>query len=569
MDIMRSVWVPLILSSRKTQGMYGYEGFTVETNVARTLIVSADKTDEALSLEWEEITSNSEHVPYVEEGQFHTAEEFIGWKSNVSGIHPVLEQSLPDEPTEWHLHYDIVLGLGLKKEGDHWVRPEEDYLKIAELRRAKGGKPEGIFIRMEHLRDFLCARNSGLLIASYSERAVVLANKPEFDWENGRAQLAGEHFRWKGFITPIAEGGHPFGSRTAVIWAGRKTPEPENEVPTHAGPGDEDIETSFREIKHEGNMLYDVRGELWRNEWVPPAERSPRVRRDREESTVEFIVDGSGRRAAGSQLDSLRGWLWFSPAIISELLLKRHGMLEWYTRDTGSIGHRPSSGVHFGVNSKNLINVYASDIYRLPDIYKRIWQAHNVPPDGPPSQELWMSQMQARPAKTIAPEMGFFSALVYLEKISKERLGSPLLKSHDSVPQLLRQIHRFRGTSIQGLCSLSKDLDQLITERIDNRLLEHFAPPPDKNFRSIKRLSYFLDTIEKDGRHITAPLAGVSALRQGDAHLPSSELNEAFKLIGLDNTGDYFNMAQRMIEMMCITLAIIADSIKSSSLAPK
>lgn len=568
-DIMRSAWVPLYLNVSEYDGEYGYEGYQNETHCVRTLIVPMDMMGKVLELQFPEITC--EHAPYVEDDLFHSADEYKARTSGIFGIHPVLMQNLSDESPEWHLHHDFILGLGLKKENDIWVCPNEDYEKVAELKRSAQGKPEGILIRMEHLRDFLCARNSGLLVATYSDRSIILSEKPNFSWKNDRAKNIDNdnHLKWEGNITTIAEGGLTYGSSTAVFWAGRKTPEPEDEVPTHRGPCNEDLDSSFSEIKHTGKKFYEVLSRFWQNKWIPPASRSHRVRGDLEESIIEFIVDASGGHASGSNLENLRGWLWFKPSIIRELLSKRHGTLKWCTEDTGRVGSSPTYSVHFGVNSKGLINVYAKDIYLLPDFHKRIWQAHNILPDGCPSQELWEAQMRGRPAKTNAPEADFFSALACLEKVSTERLGSPLLRHHDFVPSLYRYIHRFRDENMQGLCALAKDIDKLITERINTKLLECHAPPPDKNFRSIRRLIHFLDSIGSDGRQITAPLIGINTLRQGDAHLPSSELHEALTLIKIADTKNYLKMAKKMIEMICITLTTITDNIDKSSLTPK
>lgn len=566
-DIMRSAWVPLYLNISEYEGDYGHEGYWNKTCCVRTLIVPIGKKDNALELKFPEITC--EHAPYVEEERFCSADEYEERDHDISGIHPVLVQCLPDEPSQLYLHHDIVLGLGLKQEGDFWVCPMEDYEKIVEIKKSAHGKPQGLLIRMEHLRDFLCACNSGLLVATYSDRSIILCDKPNLSWEDDRAQRIDNHLKWEGYITAIEKGGATHGSSTAVFWTGRKTPEPEDEVPTHGGPGDEDIVSSFKTITHTGKKLYEVLSRLWRNEWIPPAEQSPRVRHDREESTIEFIIDASGGRASGANLTNLRGWLWFKPSIVGELLSKRHGTLEWYTKDTGRVGSSPTYSVCFGVNAKGLINVYAEDIYLLPDIYKRIWQGHNILPDGHPSQELWKSQAQGLPAKTRAPEADFLSVLAWLEKVSLERLGAPLLRHHDFANSIIRQIHRFRGNSMQGICSLGKDFNRLINERIDSKLLENYAPPPNKNFQSIKRLAHFLDSIEKDGRQITAPLVGINILRQADAHLPSSELKDALNLITVVDSGNYLEMAQRMIEMMCITLVIITDNIDKSSLTLK
>jgi len=566
-DIMRSVWVPLYRSVSAKDGRYGAVGYLQETISVSTFIVPMDKRNEALKLEF--YTIACEHAPHVEDGQFHSADEYESCSKDVLGIHPVLVQNLPNEPCSFYLHQDIVLGLGLKQEGDCWVCPEEDYEKVVEYRKSESGKLQGIFIRLEHLRDFLCAKDSGLLIATYQDRTMITGEKPDFTWTEDCVEENGDNHHWTGSITPITEDGNVYGSSTAVFWAGRKTSEPEDDVPIHKGHDDPEIESSSKTIEHRGKKLYQVMGRLWRNQWTPPAKISPRVAGDdNKESTVEFIVDGSGVKASGAALRDLNGWLWFKPTVVKDLLSKRHGTLNWYTRDTGGLGSSPTYAVHFGVNTKGLINLYAKDIYDLPDFQKRIWQAHNVAPDGKPSQELWDAQMRTRPASTHAPEEALVHILEELTNITIKHLGKPLLKHHSAVPGLTRHVHRFRGDSLQGLYALAKDLCKLITERLDTNLLKHYAPPPDKKIGSIKRLACFLDKFGNNGREVTAPLAGINALRQGDAHLPSADLNEAFELLKITDAGDYTAMAQRMIEMMCFTLATVAHTILTSKLSP-
>jgi hypothetical protein len=61
--------------------------------------------------------------------------------------------------------------------------------------------------------------------------------------------------------------------------------------------------------------------------------------------------------------------------------------------------------VHFGINSRGLVNVYAKDIALLPDWQQKIWAGYNIGPDGKVSEELLASQAEAQPADTQAPEV--------------------------------------------------------------------------------------------------------------------------------------------------------------------
>ena len=72
--------------------------------------------------------------PYVERGIYCTADDFTEDNLQLKGTYAVLEQSFDGaEPRELHLHQDLALGLGLLREGDIWLRPEEDYLDVVRL----------------------------------------------------------------------------------------------------------------------------------------------------------------------------------------------------------------------------------------------------------------------------------------------------------------------------------------------------------------------------------------------------------------------------------------------------
>lgn len=62
------------------------------------------------------------------------------------------------------------------------------------------------------------------------------------------------------------------------------------------------------------------------------------------------------------------------------------------------------------------------------------------------------------------------------------------------------------------------------------QILERFAP-----LKTLENLLVLKIPKEK-AKEITAPLVGVYELRHGDAHLPSSEINNAFDLILVDRT---------------------------------
>lgn len=75
-------------------------------------------------------------------------------------------------------------------------------------------------------------------------------------------------------------------------------------------------------------------------------------------------------------------WLWFRASVVNELLNSRGFKLEWYTAETGAIKSTSGLKTHFGINSSDLITVYAYDIARLASWEQHVWAGHNVAPEG-------------------------------------------------------------------------------------------------------------------------------------------------------------------------------------------
>ena len=414
---------------------------------------------------------------------------------------------------------------------------------------------------MQYLKDYLCARSAGLLVSSFHSRVQIVDQAPDWHWGDDCIIDKGKTLRWHGTIQPIHEGGLPYGATIAVFHSARTSVDPEDDVPIFPHPSEDSFESSSWEKTSSGKKLFRIVGEMWRNQWIPPASSSPCVRRDHVESDVEFIVKSSGERKSGPSLESHRGWLWFKPSIVQEMLSRRAGFLKWYTEDTGALGTSSKYSVHFGINGKGFLNVLAKDIARLPPLHQRIWISHNVLPDGGISKELLMSQMRSEPAKSCAPEILFKKALQHIRKVSQQFIGRSLLKKHREENIILRNVHRFQGHSLLGLCTLAKDLTKLAVEQLDNEFLKQCAPSNDEKLGSIKRLEKYLTSLGFGGRNVTAPLVGVCELRQRDAHLPSRELKDSFELLSIKDDGNYIRMAKQMIYQVAQSIAAIGDMI--------
>jgi hypothetical protein len=454
------------------------------------------------------------------------------------------------------------LGLGLRREGDIWVCPEEDYVEVIRLKRGESGELVQVEIKAEFLKDYLCASKSGLILLTYQSRQAVEESFDYIKWKSEGEEEETGAYRWNGRLLTVREG-NLFGQAVRVLHSGRTDTDFSEDIPVYDFPTDDNTYSKSWTVEPSGRKLLRAIGEIWKIEWIEPATKSPRVKGDRVGSRLEFIVDNEGNKETSITLAQLSRWLWFHPNVVNELLKKRTGVISWYTEDTGSLGGAWNRSVHFGINSVGLINVYAKDIANLREIDKKVWANHNISPEGRVSAELLMSQMQAMPADTIAPEQIFFGLIEEIQEITKARLGSSILKGHTFEKGIANRIHRFQAVSIEGFFLLCKEITRYLIERIDIDLLKRLKKEND-SLGSLKRLENILTALDYNGRGILTALVGVYELRIADAHLPSTTMiEESMKLVGVDYDEARLNSGKKLIENVNSSLVQIREALQN------
>lgn len=565
--LAEKVWVPLrAVQQINETGKYGYLGYQAEFYGVGTLAVPVSMRESAERLDWMDVGISHNHSGWVDDDDvYHPVDTYIDYRGEVEGVHLVLDQTFnSQEPPEWHLHQDLVSTLGLKREGDIWVRPDEGYEICARLLRNSESRPILIEIRASLLGDYLCARRMALYASSYRSRTQVADNVDHISWDSAPLEERTDRDRWEGGVYEIHEGGALFGGGIFVMhseWTDEFT---EGDVPKLGQPTDANITSRSWTTEDHGRKLYRVDGELWRTEWIEPASSSPIVREDDTPPIAFFIVDTKGTRQGKDELESVNGWLWFRPDVISALAHRRGGGLKWYTRDTGQVSCSPDYGVHFGVNDLGLVNVFAKDIGMLPDWQQQVWAGYNIAPDGGVSSELLAAQVKARPADTQAPEGYLVDGLRLLQQSCVKGLGFPLLREHDTIPELIPRAHRFRATSREGLFALAKDLARMTADSIDvgalNKVVE---PPKGQGWGSLKSLEKVLATVIGDeAAHVVmGPLVGVYELRLGDAHLPSGDIDDAMALLRIDQRAPLVTQGAQLMMAFVGTLFAISKAL--------
>ena len=567
-NFSKSVWIPLrAVTHNISEGKYGYEGYREEFFGTGSIAVPITHIENAKTLGWMDIGISHQHSGYVENGFYVPADVYKDYRGRFEAIHLVLEQASHDEsPHTWHLNQDLVLSLGLKREGNSWIRPLDGYTEVARLRESAQGKPILLEIKSQYLKDYLCARVMALYMTHFYSRDQIVEDASSITWADGASSENNETDRWEGRVMPIHEGGHPFGDKMAVFHVARTDVDEAEDVPDiSAIPTDENIKGESWERKFEGRKLFRVLGELWRNEIIEPSKQSPIVRGDEVPSNVYFIIDAVGKKVCGKDLIESGKWLWFKPELMMALYHRRGGSLSFYTEQTGSVSCSHGYDVHFGINDLGLINVYAKDVGLLPEWQQQIWAGYNIAPEGGVSPELLASQVRAVPADTLAPEEFLAKAIEQANQLALEKLGIHLFKEHEEIPTLLAKTHRFRAIDEASFYALAKDLARLTADSLDAEAMQSIVPPP-KNIKwgSLKSLENLLSSqFDRHAiRKITAPLVGVYELRHADAHLPSGEIDETFKLIRVDRSASFVHQGHQLIREVVNSLYEVIEVLK-------
>jgi hypothetical protein len=537
--IADAVWVPLhAVETIRTEGQYGYPGYLDEFFGLGSVAVSLTARDAAKTLSWHEIGIIHDQRIWATKEFYKPAEVYQYNETASLGIELAMIQSLGRaEPAQWHLNQDLVFALGLLRDGDCWVRPSEDYVIVARLRRDAKGEPVAVEIKNEYLRDYLCARGCLLKISWYRARKMIVADPEETgSLKQQQDEMGGERFELR--IYPVLEGGGVEGT-FEVLHVARTDVDEEEDVPVPGPETNDNVEVKSWRGERKGKTYLMVEGELWRDEEIEPAACSPRVRRDPMPTGISYIVDAQGAKMTSEELDDQdkARWLWFKPSVILELLKHKGTRFDWYTQETGGIGCGPSSLTHFGLNAEGLITVYAYEIAKLDLWQQRIWSGYNVAPEGRVSQELLSAQIRGAPADTKAPERVFGELLSRLDPLFVAATGSPLFRLNAGTGKQHSTVHRFRALEQGGIFALAKDIMRLLADRIDIVPLQKVAPPPPhEKWGSLKSLEKYLATIvaPEEAREITGPLFGAYELRLADAHLAANDLAGSFKLAGID-----------------------------------
>ncbi|MGX5088059.1 hypothetical protein [Enterobacter sp. UPMP2052] len=548
----KSTWIPLRQASDNEQGNVKDIGYINEFFGCGSVAFPPENREVAEGLSWGEIGIGTTISPYAyEDGHYSTIYEYQYNDKEPIGIHLVLELPLPVVGgRQWILNPDLVAALRLIKEGEQWVRPEENFVVVAREVLDENGEQRLIEIKREFLLDYLAARNLSLRLSYYRQRVenvASLATSPYMNLESYKEQRDGGRYELL-----IREVNDVFGGSWAMFRTWRTDVDEDEDAPVMGPETDENTAYEKSQGQKGGFQGVRVEGEFWRDEWIEHQGVSSRVRGDLDRNLPNFIVDTDGTRLASTELDNenVGRWLWFRTSIVSELLAFRGFSLRWYSAETGGIVSPSGYSIHFGINSSDLITIYAYDVARLPAWEQHIWAAHNVVPDGKVSSELLDSQVKTQPASTHAVEDLLFKVIDMLEDGFREVFSVPLFTHNIDSAESMKHISRFASKDQASLLRLAKELVRIFTDRLDVRELRKLSTHTNKDKLGSNKL---LEDVlaQKVGievaRKVFGPIAGAYDMRVGDAHPTSSKIGDALRLVGIDDSSSYLKQGEQLI----------------------
>ncbi|PCF93871.1 hypothetical protein [Vreelandella nigrificans] len=548
----KSTWVPLRAAVDNEHGNVKNVGYNNEFFGCGSVAFLPENREIAEKLSWGDIGLSRTIGPYAyEDGDYSTIDEYQYNDKEPIGVYLVLELPLPVVGgRQWILNPDLVAALRLIKEGSHWVRPEENFIVVAREVLDENGEQRQIEIKREYLLDYLAARNLALRLSYYRQRVENVTSLETSHYAGLEShQEERDGGRYELLIRNIND---VFGGSWTMFRAWRTDVDEDEDAPVMGPETNENTDYENSRGHKGGYEGIRVEGEFWRDEWIDHQGISTRVRGDADKNLPQFIVETDGTRLASSQLDSedIGRWLWFRSSIVNELLELRGFSLGWYTAGTGCIKSTSGYSIHFGINSSDLITIYAYDIARLPAWEQHIWAAQNVVPDGKVSSELLDAQVKAQPASTHAVEELFFEVMAMLENGFRDVFDVPLFTHDINHLEAMKHISRFASKDQASLLRLAKELVRVFSDRLDVRELRKLSTHSNKDKLGSNKL---LEDVlaQKVGaekaRKVFGPIAGAYDMRVGDAHPTSSKIGDALKLAGIDDSNSFLRQGEQLI----------------------
>ncbi|MDP8240763.1 MAG: hypothetical protein P9X24_16875 [Candidatus Hatepunaea meridiana] len=548
----RATWVPLRASCNDEKGKVQETGYVSEFFGCGSVAFPPEHREVAEGIGWSSIGIVCGVQPYAyEDGYYSSIEQYQCNDKEPIGVHLVFEHSQPVVGGRlWILNPDLVVALRLIKEGASWVRPEENFVVVAREVFDEKGDHCLIEIKREFLLDYLAARNLSLRLSYYRQRVENVASLENSAYANlADQEEQRDDGRFKLLIRKLED---VYGGNWALFRSWRTDVDEDEDAPVMGPESDENTGSESTEGHLSGYKGVRIEGEFWRDEWIEHQGQSMRVRGDADTNLPQFIVETDGTRMASADLkdEDIGRWLWFRSSVVNELVGLRGFSLEWYTAETGGIRSTSGYVTHFGINSSDLITVYAYDVARLVAWEQHTWAAHNVVPDGKVSNELLAAQVKTQPASTHAVEDLLFKVMEMLGKGFRQEYNVSLYTNEIESAAAMQHLFRFASKDQASLLKLAKELVRVFSDRLDVGELRKLSTHADKKKLGSNKLlqDVLAQKVGADkARFVFGAIVGAYDMRVGDSHPTSSKIGEALKLAGVDESKSFLRQGEQLI----------------------
>ncbi|EOR06420.1 hypothetical protein F896_02880 [Acinetobacter genomosp. 15BJ] len=181
-----ATWIPLKASKFDESGDIEAAGYRSDFFSCGSIAFFSGKRAVADQLTWREVGGSHDFLSSKDkDGHYSCIENFEINGNEVAGVHLVFDYPQPVlGGRKWILNPDLIVALGLIKDGNNWVRPEENFVVVAREILDKNGDHLLIEIKREFLLDYLAARKLSLRLYCCYQRAESVISLKDSPYKN-------------------------------------------------------------------------------------------------------------------------------------------------------------------------------------------------------------------------------------------------------------------------------------------------------------------------------------------------------------------------------------------------
>lgn len=179
-------WIPLKASRNEEKGDVEKSGYSADFFSCSSMAFFSEKRRFAEQLTWKELGCSHEFLPSIDEdGHYSCIENFKINSNEVTGVHLVFDHSQPvTGERKWILNPDLIVALRLVKQGNNWIRSEEEFAVVAREEFDKQGNHILIEIKREFLLEYLAARKLSLRLYYCYQRVENIISLKDSPYKN-------------------------------------------------------------------------------------------------------------------------------------------------------------------------------------------------------------------------------------------------------------------------------------------------------------------------------------------------------------------------------------------------